>query len=232
MINVHILNLKEFDKKSALRLLPQKVIIHAKSLRSEQKHSEYIASNWLRYKLLSRLMGVNIFELKFSHCKNGRPFLMNSPFDFNISHTRNYIAIAIAKQQRVGIDIQQIKKNTNFLAIAKQYFSKQEYQFIMSHKSTERKERVFYWLWVHKESSIKLKGGSVFKGLRYHSFFVDHYGLCKEFNIRGRMYFHQELLDNKTFLCVSFEKNKSKIIYTYIRGSAQRSSLNREKYFD
>jgi len=77
-------------------------------------------------------------------------------FDFNISHSGNYIICAIAKNAKVGIDIEkhrELKSN-----IANRYFDKNEcYEIDVSENSS----KTFFDLWSLKESAIKCDGRGV-----------------------------------------------------------------------
>lgn len=77
-------------------------------------------------------------------------------FDFNISHSGNYIICAIVKNAKVGIDIEkhrELKSN-----IANRYFDKDECNEINASKNPSK---TFFDLWSLKESAIKCDGRGV-----------------------------------------------------------------------
>ncbi|MDA0909946.1 MAG: 4'-phosphopantetheinyl transferase superfamily protein [Proteobacteria bacterium] len=215
MIDICVLNLIKFDALEALNILPLEIREYVRDLKLERKRVEYIASQWLRYKLLSECLGVATTELRFSKTSNGRPFLIDSMLDFNISHTRDYVVIAIAKGQRIGVDVQTKKEKVDVLAIAKQYFAKSEYDLIAAKKGEGAQRDVFYWLWAYKEASLKLTGEGVANGLNRYIFEVTESGECKKKNVQDKYYFHQQL-DNHTLLCLSFEKSNSKVRLNFL----------------
>ncbi len=215
MIDIYVLNLNNFNALEALNTLPLEVRDYASDLKLERKRVEYIASQWLRYKLLSERSGVAITNLQFSKTSNGRPFLVNSMIDFNISHTRDYVVIAIGKGQRVGIDVQTKKEKVDVLAIAKQYFAKSEYDLIAAKKGDSAQRDVFYWLWAYKEASLKLTGQGIANGLNRYVFEVTESGECKKKNVQDIYYFHQQL-DENTPLCLSFERSSSKVRLNFL----------------
>ncbi len=89
-------------------------------------------------------------EIVFGKSKNGKPFLLDYPkFYFNISHTRNAIAIAFSNSA-IGIDIESIKPID--LAIAKRFFTSFEQKYIISH---DNPDYAFYKVWTKKEAYIK-----------------------------------------------------------------------------
>lgn len=91
--------------------------------------------------------GNELFNIKYN--KYDRPFL-NKDFDFNISHSGEYVLIAIAKKVRLGIDIEKIKKIefNDFHNV----MSEEQWQDI--HKSSNMEE-TFFKYWTIKESVIK-----------------------------------------------------------------------------
>lgn len=215
IIDICVLNLNKFDAMEAFNILPLEIRDYSRGLKLERKRIEYIASQWLRYKLLSECLDVAITKLRFSKTLSGRPFLVNQEIDFNISHTRDYVVIAIAKGQRVGIDVQTKKEKVDALAIAKQYFAKSEYDLIAAKNSESAQRDVFYWLWAYKEASLKLTGEGIANGLSRYVFKVNESGACQERSAKDLNYFHQEL-DENTLLCLSFEINKSKVRLSFL----------------
>ncbi len=81
-----------------------------------------------------------------------RPYL-NDEFDFNISHSGNYIICAIAKNAKVGIDIEKHRELKS--DIANRYFDKNECNEIDISKNPSK---TFFDLWSLKESAIKCDG--------------------------------------------------------------------------
>ncbi|WP_281237366.1 4'-phosphopantetheinyl transferase family protein [Bacillus safensis] len=91
---------------------------------------------------------------------NGKPVVRQLPsFHFNLSHSGDWVVCAV-DDAPVGIDIEEIKPID--LAIAKRFFSADEYQDLLS-QPAERQEAYFFHLWSMKEAFIKLTG----KGLSY-----------------------------------------------------------------
>ena len=84
-----------------------------------------------------------------------RPFI-DGNFDFNISHSGDYIICAITQNGKVGIDIE--KHRTLKSSIAERYFDKTECSEIAA---AEDAEKTFFDLWTLKESAIKCDGRGV-----------------------------------------------------------------------
>lgn len=84
----------------------------------------------------------------------GKPYLENYPLHFNVSHSGDYLAIAVSENS-VGVDIQEPKyiKDGMFRKVVQP-----EEEGLIG----EKKERDFLRLWTLKESFVKAEG----KGLR------------------------------------------------------------------
>ncbi|WP_456265777.1 MULTISPECIES: 4'-phosphopantetheinyl transferase family protein [unclassified Bacillus (in: firmicutes)] len=99
-------------------------------------------------------------QIVFGTEGNGKPVVRQLPsFHFNLSHSGDWVVCAV-DDAPVGIDIEEIKPID--LAIAKRFFSADEYQDLLS-QPAERQEAYFFHLWSMKEAFIKLTG----KGLSY-----------------------------------------------------------------
>ncbi|WP_051919565.1 4'-phosphopantetheinyl transferase superfamily protein [Basilea psittacipulmonis] len=61
---------------------------------------------------------------------NGRPFIPNSPIDFNISHSGPYLAIAVTSYQAVGVDIESKNKNRSWSALLPHILNTREQAYL------------------------------------------------------------------------------------------------------
>lgn len=92
----------------------------------------------------------------FSIHKNGKPYLCNnSEFHFNISHTRNAIAVAFSDNE-IGVDVEPVQSVD--LAISNRFFTSSEQDYISSH---ENSNHAFYEVCTKKEAYIKYTGSGL-----------------------------------------------------------------------
>ncbi|MBF0226974.1 MAG: 4'-phosphopantetheinyl transferase superfamily protein [Desulfobacterales bacterium] len=125
-----------------------------KFLKKEDSQKSLIAEVLLRSIIIQKLK-IRNDEISFENTKYGKPFLKNFPdFYFNLSHSGKWVVSAFSNNT-VGIDIEEIKPID--LAIANRFFSKEEYDFIMS-KTEKNRIYTFFDLWTLKESYIKAIG--------------------------------------------------------------------------
>lgn len=84
----------------------------------------------------------------------GKPYFPGNPFYFNVSHSGEYLALAISKEP-VGIDLQKIKP----VKVGMYHKTVRPLEGVLIGKD---RERDFIRLWTLKESFVKAEG----KGLR------------------------------------------------------------------
>lgn len=152
---------KKPDTLSDVKLLK---ILESSTIDSNRKLKLFKNRNEAIRRLISSLLirriirdELNIPEtnITFTYNKYGKPFLNESDFfHFNISHSGDWIVCVIDKHE-IGVDIEKIQPID--LDIAKEFFSSQEYNYIMSKPFNER-TYAFYEIWTLKESYLKAIG--------------------------------------------------------------------------
>ncbi len=157
---------------SELALLPrlrrQEILKKAKL--SDQKRS--LTGDMLAKKYLSKLYGVAPETLVFARGEHGKPYVLNLPAHFNISHSGKYTVLAVSDQP-IGVDIEMIR---DFSAIfARKRFQEQELQYLAGEQPARRKsemQRCFYEIWTGKEAYAKYTGKGLAGGLNALTFSV------------------------------------------------------------
>lgn len=95
-------------------------------------------------KILRKYFG--IAAPQFSINEHGKPFLLNSPLRFNLSHSSGVTALAVSTQE-VGLDIQ---KRTE-----------RELSALSRRLTPAERAEDFFALWTAKEAYIKYMGGAL-----------------------------------------------------------------------
>jgi len=133
----------------------------ARFVHSEDTKRLIIAYSGLRL-LLSKYLSLPAESFKFKTNDHGKPYLIDSPIYFNLSHSKDWVIWAFALNNELGVDIEYQKKNIEPMDLAKRFFSPKEYAML---KNTLPEERLssFYRCWTRKEAFIKAIG----KGLSY-----------------------------------------------------------------
>lgn len=126
--------------------------------RSEKIKQRRFAQQFYTRLLLAAYLNIPPAKLQISRSVHGKPLLEpldQPPLHFNISHSRNWLAIAISTEQMLGVDIECDRTNNDPLALAKRYFSESEILWL---QTSDDLQSAFNQLWVRKEAALKCLG--------------------------------------------------------------------------
>ncbi len=96
-------------------------------------------------------------ELTFSVNDYGKPALVNSDLEFNLSHSGDFALIAVTQGRKIGVDVERIRQGISSHVIAQQYFSKSEVAELQT-LPLEQRVNGFFTCWTRKEAYIKAQG--------------------------------------------------------------------------
>lgn len=120
----------------------------------------FIKENIDSHEFLSEVLkSVNITNYKIIYNEFGKPYLVNNPIYFSISHDKNVCVIAISNKN-IGIDIEALTYRSS---VTSKYFNESEQTKLMN---SNNKEYDFTKIWVMKESYIKMLGIGLEYGLK------------------------------------------------------------------
>ena len=106
-------------------------------------------------------LGVPPTAWRFLVDANGKPSIDPNvgphQVQFNLSHTRGLVAVALASRGVIGVDVEEIDEAKANLAIAEAYFARSEVEMLQKAPPSER-ARCFFRLWTLKEAYIKAIG--------------------------------------------------------------------------
>jgi 4'-phosphopantetheinyl transferase len=97
-------------REHALSLLSADERERFQRLRVPEKGVQFAIARACLRTILSRYTGLARSELSLALNPHGKPFLPDSPWEFNVSHSGGVAAIAIANRARVGIDIEEARR--------------------------------------------------------------------------------------------------------------------------
>jgi len=146
MIKVYLIKYKEFNETEFSKYMSSKY----------KNNHQHDISSYAYYKLETILLNefnykIDIDKICYNECS--KPFIKDNNLYFNISHSNDYILIAIS-DLNVGVDIEskiQLKRANSII----EKFNKEE---IEKYNKVINKEEYITKLWVKKESLAKLNG--------------------------------------------------------------------------
>lgn len=109
--------------------------------------------------ILGSLLQQRPEDLTFRYGPQGKPWLESGP-SFNLSHTGERVLIAVTREGRLGVDIEEVKPVRDLEALAERNFSPDETARVSSTSATNRPE-LFFRIWTRKEAFLKALGGGL-----------------------------------------------------------------------
>lgn len=103
--------------------------------------------------LLKKYLGV-IQDEQLWFNEQGKPFLSDGSRFFNVSHSGNYVVLAIADCE-IGVDVERIRKYHE--ATAKRVFTEKQFLALQELENEEQNE-AFSKMWTECEAILKLQG--------------------------------------------------------------------------
>ncbi len=157
--HIWLLPLELTQKK---RLYLKKLLSSDEVKRADRFHFEkdsnfFIAARGQLRTLLGRYLNMPPEEIQFNYNAYGKPYIINSNLNFNLSHSHKLALAAFNKKYELGIDIEWIRRDLSDLKIAKRFFSQEEVKQLFSLPKEYQKE-AFFNCWTRKESYIKARG--------------------------------------------------------------------------
>ncbi len=119
-------------------------------------------------------------DYTFEYIKSDRPIFKSSDIKFNISYSKNLIALAISKRSDISIDIEYIDTNVNADEFAT-FFMNSEQLIFFKHIHPTKRYDYFYSIWTYKEARVKLSGEGMYRDFK--TITTEHNSIAKEQNI-------------------------------------------------
>jgi 4'-phosphopantetheinyl transferase len=114
--------------------------------------------------ILGRYLQEHPVSLEFRRGTNGKPCLTGGELDFNLSHSKNIVALAVARKSELGIDIEALRRIEHHNDIISRFFQTEERDRLAKTASTAFDE-AFLRIWVRKEAALKAAGTGIVDGL-------------------------------------------------------------------
>lgn len=174
------------EMESCRGLLTGEELERASKFFKPKDSENFILSRGLLRRILGEVLDTDPAALTFERNEHGKPFLTGARqagkpahpqeeafqpaqprTEFNLSHSRDRLLIAVTTGRALGIDIEFRRSGINMNAIADRWFAPEEREFF---QGLEKPEIGFFDIWAKKEAYVKALGMGIFKEL--HSFAV------------------------------------------------------------
>lgn len=137
-------------------------------IKVESKRNERIVADHLKRTAIADYCNVAPECIEFGVTEKGKPFAMNLPVHFNISHSNGLVVCAVSDNE-IGIDIEKIR--TVNPRTAKKFACPDELEYIGTHKNG------FFEIWTLKEAYFKCIGSGLGSDIKNVCFKINENGI-------------------------------------------------------
>src|SRR5262245_157370 len=131
--------------------------------RFQRDRQHFIVSHGVLRDLLGRYLQIQPHRIRYDYGVFGKPELcptFGGGIQFSLSHADGLALIAIAAGSKVGVDLEGIQSQVDYMAIARQFFSTSETEELSALPSRSYAE-AFISCWTKKEACLKACGGGL-----------------------------------------------------------------------
>ena len=149
------------DPGASLALLDDHERARADRFCFERDRDQFVARHAFVRRVLGGYLGVAPAALVICPTAAGRPELAApSGLAFNASHSAGLAVVAVARERRIGVDIERMRHLDDVMGIADGHLTEGETEWLRSVPQASR-SAVFLTLWTRKESVVKAVGGGL-----------------------------------------------------------------------
>jgi 4'-phosphopantetheinyl transferase len=130
------------------------------AFRLESSRRMFITSRATQRLVVAHYSGIDATAVKIDrsceHCgdpRHGRPAVADAPIDYSVSHSGDWLVMAVVGDGRVGVDLEEPRNISDLDGLASATFSPAEYAEFRGGAAVD-----FYRTWTRKESVVKLTG--------------------------------------------------------------------------
>ena len=146
-------------------VLSREEITHAERLRSAEQRTQFKASRAALRLLLGQYLQADPAALEFSAGPHGKPHLKDEAhLTFSVSHTNTITVIAIARDMKVGVDVEELRDVPDCEVLARRFFAPVE-ATTLSQLDPAQRSVAFLTTWTRKEAIVKASGEGITGGL-------------------------------------------------------------------
>ena len=130
-------------------------------LLDKEKRDRFFAGRGILREVLAGYLGEEPGSIRLSEGEFGKPHLSDhldgDSISFNVSHAGNYLLMAFSAGREIGVDLEQVRHDLPYRAMAERYFSAREQEELFT-LPREEQLAAFYRCWTRKEAYLKGAG--------------------------------------------------------------------------
>lgn len=164
----------EQDYSKLKELLSLDEIERASRFRFERHRMQYVIGRSLLRMLIAAYLQEDARAIRFHHTAKGKPELLSADnaagLHFNIAHSGRVLLFGFTRNRKIGIDVEEIRKDVEIDEIAQRFFSPSERGYLASLPLALRYDE-FFRCWTRKEALLKATGEGLSVALSSFSVF-------------------------------------------------------------
>jgi len=133
----------------------------AAKFRFDRDRDRYTARRAILRQLVGQYLKTKPSGIEFAYNELGKPEILQTSADgglqFNLSKSGEMAAYAFTLRRRIGIDIETIRPQMDWMEIAERFFHSQEISMLREVPESDRSE-LFFSYWTMKEAYLKARG--------------------------------------------------------------------------
>ena len=140
--------------------------------RSPVDRLRYLESRWWLRSVVGAYLGVDARSVEFGISARGKPWLASPAvgwLHFNISHSQDRLAVAVANSCEVGVDVEMVPDDPREIRDAIAVLNPAELETLAGCATDPQRALCFYQLWTRREAVLKASGVGLGKPVREDS---------------------------------------------------------------
>ncbi|WP_130618203.1 4'-phosphopantetheinyl transferase family protein [Dyella amyloliquefaciens] len=144
-------------RSEASRVLPSQERERSLRFRQEQHRDAYVMAHAVWRLVLGDVLGMAPEDVALASTAHGQPCLPGTGYATSLSHSGNHVAIAVARAECIGIDVEQAPPRTGMRDLLKVVCTPEEADTIGAFAAHEQ-DAALLALWTRKEALLKAFG--------------------------------------------------------------------------
>jgi len=163
-VHVWLVSLDQLHVRQLTQMLSEEELARANRFHFHRDKERFIVCRGVLRKILSSYSCVEPCRLRICYGPYGKPYLEGGyekdKLQFNLSHSRGLALYAFTRGSQIGVDLEYIRRMTDFHHIAARFFSQSENSALNTLPESQRQE-AFFNCWTRKEAYIKAIGNGL-----------------------------------------------------------------------
>ena len=148
----------------AMSLLDEVERQRVERFKSPKRQREFVIGRAVLRMLLGSVLRIDPQAVRFEHSPQGKPFLLNDPVHFNVSHSHDMVLLGVSLDTPLGVDIERVVERDQYLKLAKRFFAPGEYDAMIA-LPAEQHLAAFHAIWTRKGAFVKATAKGIALGL-------------------------------------------------------------------